>query len=160
MNIIPWLKREQSPTISNPEVAVSRLRSEMDRMFDRFFNDPWGDRDFLGGSFKIGPRLDMSESENDLTIKAELPGIDPKDVDVSVQGNELTIRGEKKQEKEEKRRDYQYVERQYGSFHRSVPLPTSVDADKVEASYKNGILTLTLAKKPDAKAKRIEVKSS
>lgn len=160
MNIIPWLKREQNPSVSNPDAAVSRLRSEMDRMFDRFFSDPWGDRDVFGGSSMIGPRLDMSESENDLTIKAELPGIDPKDVDLRVQGNVLTIRGEKKQEKEEKRRDYQYVERQYGSFHRSVPLPTSVDPDKVDASYKNGILTLTIAKKPDAKARRIEVKSS
>lgn len=160
MNIIPWLsKREQNLSPASPEASLSRLRGEMDRLFDRFFTDPWGGLESFGGQSLMGPRLDMSETENDVTIKAELPGVDPKEVDVRVQGNVLSIRGEKKLDHEEKRRDYQYVERQYGAFHRSVPLPPSVDPDKVDASFKDGVLTLTVAKRPDAKVKKIEVKA-
>lgn len=160
MNIIPWLsKREDRRSGPSAESSITRFRDEMDHLFERFFTDPFGMEPF-GGRFAFGPRLDLAESDNDVIVKAELPGIDPKEVDLRVEGNLLTIRGEKKQEKEEKRRDYHYVERQYGSFHRSVQLPTSVDPDKVEAAYKDGVLTITIAKRPDAKAKRISVKSA
>jgi len=81
-------------------------------------------------------------------------------VDISLEGNILNIRGEKKEEKEEKKRDYYYTERQFGSFHRSIQLPSSVDPDKVEAKFKDGVLTVTVPKRADAKPKRIEVKTS
>ncbi len=161
MNIIPWLsKREDNRGGSIPESGITRFRDEMDHLFDRFFMDPFG-MEHTAGRFGLGgPRLDLAESDHDVVVKAELPGIDPKEVDLRVEGNMLTIRGEKKQEKEEKRRDYHYVERQYGSFHRSVQLPSTVDPDKVEAAYKDGVLTITIAKRAEARARRISVKSS
>lgn len=160
MNIIPWLsKREEMPRGSSPETSISRLRHEMDNLFDRFFSDPFTTMEPFGARGGFGPRIDLAESDSEVTVKAELPGIDPKDVDLRVEGNMLLIRGEKKQEKEEKRRDYLYVERQYGSFQRSVQLPSTVDPDKVDAAYKDGVLTVTLAKKADARARRIAVKS-
>ncbi|RIK68133.1 MAG: molecular chaperone [Planctomycetota bacterium] len=160
MNIIPWLsKREDRLGTASPENAVARFRNEMDHLFERFFTDPFGPPMDRGQSL-FGPRVDLAESDNEITVKAELPGINPKDVDLRVEGNVLMIRGEKKQEKEEQRRNYHYVERQYGSFQRSIPLPTGVDPDKVEAAYKDGVLTVTMAKRPDAKARRITVKTA
>jgi len=104
--------------------------------------------------------MNLAESEGEVTVTAELPGVDPKDVDISVSDNLLTIRGEKKQEKEDRKRNYHYVERRFGSFHRSIQLPSSIDANKVDASFKNGILTVTLQKRQDAKPKRIAVKTN
>ncbi len=159
MNIIPWLsKREDRLGTASPENAVARLRNEMDQLFERFFTASFGSLPDRGQSV-FGPRVDLAESDNEITIKAELPGINPNDVDLRVEGNVLMIRGEKEQEKEEQRRNFHYVERQYGSFQRSVPLPMGVDPDKVEASYKDGVLTVTIAKRPDAKARRIAVKA-
>lgn len=160
MSIIPWLsKREDRPGAASPETAVARFRDEMDHLFERFFMDPFGspaDR----GQFLLGPRVDLAETENEITVKAELPGINPKEVDLRVEGNVLVIRGEKKHEKEEQRRSYHYVERQYGSFQRAIQLPMAVDPDKIEATYKDGVLTVAMAKRPDAKPRRVTVKTS
>jgi HSP20 family protein len=103
------------------------------------------------------PQLDLSETDKDVLIKAELPGIDPKEVDISINGNQLSIRGEKKLEHEEKKSNYHYVERQYGSFSRSVNLPCAVLQDKVDANYKDGVLTITLPKDAAHQPKRITV---
>ncbi len=162
MNITPWRnKRDQRSEGDAGTTSMSRFRDEMDNLFERFFGEAWPMSPFEGlvSRFGVGPRLDLAESENDITVKAELPGVDSKEVDVQVIGNTLTIRGEKKQEKEEKKRDYHFVERQYGAFQRSVQLPTTVDADKVEAVFKDGVLTVTIAKRPGAKPKRISVKN-
>lgn len=160
MNLIPWKTKREERSHNRPEYSMARLRNEMDQVFDRFMRDPfafpWGEDSTTALAW--GPQIDLSETEKELTIKAELPGIEPKEVEINVVGNVLTLRGEKKQEHEEKKRDYHYVERQYGSFHRSIPLPTYVNADKVDAHYKNGVLTITLEKRPEARAKRIEVK--
>jgi HSP20 family protein len=160
MNIIPWRNKRDERAITRPAAGLPRLRAEFDELFDRFFRDPWGLElaDWFGGEGAWGPRLDLSESDKEVTIRAELPGIEPDDVEINVTGNVLTLRGEKKQEHEEKKRDYHYVERQYGSFHRSVQLPAGVDPDKVDAAYKNGVLTVTIAKRPDALPKKIKVK--
>lgn len=160
MNLIPWKNKREEKALARPEHSMSRLRSEMDQLFDRFMRDPLGFPwdDTSATALAWGPQLDLSETDKELTIKAELPGVDAKDVEINVTGNVLTIRGEKRQEHEEKKRDYHYVERQYGSFHRSVPLPTYVNAEKVDANYRNGVLTITLEKRPEARAKRIEVK--
>lgn len=160
MNLIPWRNKREDPDSGTPEVhPLARLRDEMDHAFERFWRDPWSASLADVFPFGSGPslRMNVAESENDVTVTAELPGVDPEDVDISVNENMLTIRGEKKQEKEDKKRNYHYVERSYGSFHRSIQLPSSVDPNKVDAIYKNGVLTVTLAKHAKAKAKRITV---
>jgi HSP20 family protein len=110
------------------------------------------------------PRVDVSESENEYEVTAELPGIDEKDVELTLADNVLTIRGEKKVEREEKDKDKNYYmsERSFGSFRRAVPLPAEVDEDRVEANFKNGVLTVHLPKSPQAQARtrRIEVKGT
>jgi len=126
----------------------------MDQLFDQFFHDPWGT--MFRGTGHLA--VDVTESGQDVTVTAELPGVDPKDVEINVSGNTLTISGEKKQECEQKERNYYYMERSFGRFHRAIDLPNSVDPDKVDAVYKNGTLTITLAKRPEAMPKKIEVK--
>lgn len=160
MNIIPWLNKREDRETGAAESPIARLRNEMDSLFDHFLRDPWGIDTIERFGRGFGPRVDLAETESEVTVKAELPGIDPKDVDVQVVGNTLTLRGEKRQESEDKRRDYHYVERQYGTFSRTITLPATVDADKVEAEFRNGVLTVTIAKRPDARPKRITVKSA
>ena len=104
----------------------------------------------------------MSEDEQAYKISAELPGIDAKDIDVSVSGDTLVLKGEKRQEREEKDKNYHFSERSYGSFHRSFELPSSVDRNKIAADFSKGVLTITLPKTVEAQkpVKKIEVKSS
>jgi HSP20 family protein len=106
--------------------------------------------------------VDIAESEKGYEITAELPGMDEKNVEVKVANGNLTIRGEKQEEKEEKKKDYYLHERHFGSFERSFEIPEGVDADKIEAGFKKGVLTVTLPKKPEAQkpAKKIEVKAA
>lgn len=104
------------------------------------------------------PSLDVSETKNNIVVKAEAPGVDPKDIDISLTGDVLTIKGEKRQEKEEKEQNYHRVERSYGVFARSVRLPQEVQSDKIEANYKKGILKITLPKSEEAKKKEIKIK--
>lgn len=163
MSLIPWRnKQEECAGESLPEATLARFRDEMGNLFDRFFRDPWG-MSVLGSlpaRLGWGPRIDLAESEDSVTITAEMPGVNPKDIEINVTGNMLTIRGHKSREREEKGKDVHYVERQYGDFHRTIQLPGSVDPDQVQASVKNGVLTVSLAKRADAKAKRIPVRSA
>ena len=153
---------------TTPDVWRS-FRSEMDRLFDRFgfpslrrmFDVEPAWRPISTFSFSA-PAIDMSEDDKAYKISAELPGLDPKDVDVSVSGNTLVLKGEKRQEKEEKDKNYHYSERAYGSFQRAFELPASVDHPKIAADFSKGVLTITLPKTPDAQKqqKKIEVKSA
>ena len=155
-----------------PDVWRS-FRSEMDRLFDRFaggFGFPSLRRMFdmepawrPASSFTFSaPAIDMSEDEKAYKVSAELPGLDAKDVDISISGNTLVLKGEKRQEKEEKEKNYYFSERAYGSFQRAFELPASVDRNKVSADFAKGVLTITLPKTPDAQKqqKKIEVKSA
>lgn len=162
MNIIPWRNKKAEPTVEPAESSLAPLRDEMSRLFERFFREPFdvGLSEAWPAAFGRGVRMDLAESEKDVVIKAELPGVDPKDVEINVTGNLLTVHGEKKEEKEEKKRDYHFVERSHGSFHRSVQLPSSANRDKVDATFKNGVLTITLEKHPEAKPKRISVRQA
>jgi HSP20 family protein len=130
----------------------------MDRLFDRFFEGKWEDFPTMG---EWAPSLDLSETKESLVAKVEVPGMDPKDIQVSLQEGLLTIKGEKHQEKDEKDKDERYhrVERSYGTFTRSVWLPVAVDGSKVTATFKNGLLTVTLPKTPAAKGTMIPVKA-
>jgi HSP20 family protein len=138
---------------------VSSLQNEINRMFDQFFRG-W---DFSGFGQEAGawsPSIDLSETDDNIVVKAEIPGIDPKEVNISIQDNNLIIKGEKKEEKEEKGKNYYRMERSYGRFSRSVELPASVDMDKVNAECKNGVLEITLPKKEEVRPKQISVKIS
>jgi len=151
MNLAPWRRKQEGADGGQ----ITRIRNEMDQFFEQFFRDPWGS---LARGLGGGPVMDVAESDKEVTVTAELPGVDPKDINIDVSGNTLTVRGEKKQEREEKDQSYHFVERSFGRFQRSVQLPASVDPNHVDAVSRNGTLTITLAKKPDAQRKRIEVK--
>jgi HSP20 family protein len=140
-----------------PFREVSRLRREMDRLWEDYFGP--GRRALQPLAEVWLPALDVSESGDKVTIKAEVPGMEAKDIEISMVGDTLTIKGEKKVEKEEKEESYHLVERSYGSFVRSIRMPAPVNADKIEASYKNGVLTITCPKKEEVKPKAIEIKT-
>jgi HSP20 family protein len=132
-----------------------RMRRDMDRMWDSFF-----ERGTLRGEEgrEWLPSLDVAETKNEIVVKAEVPGLDPKDIDISLSDGLLTIKGEKKQEREEKEENYHLVERSYGSFTRSIRLPNEVQSDKIKASYKNGVLKVVLPKSEEAKKKEVKIK--
>jgi HSP20 family protein len=132
-----------------------RMRRDMDRLWDSFF-----ERGTLRGE-EAGewlPSLDVAETKNEIVVKAEVPGLEPKDIDISVSDGLLTIKGEKKQEREEKEENYHLVERSYGTFTRSIRLPNEVQSDKINASYKNGVLKVVLPKSEEAKKKEVKIK--
>lgn len=139
-----------------------KLQSEMNRLFDDAFSGFATPPAFRGeGEDARAPRIDMRETDGAVEVEAELPGVEEKDLDVQVRDNLLTVRGEKKFErKDEKEGDYRVTERSYGSFSRSISLPFSIDPDGVEATFRNGILKLTLPKPADARSKsrRIEIR--
>ena len=164
------VKKAPAAQTTLPDVWQS-FRSEMDRVFDRFgrgFGFPSLRRMFdieppWRSSFSFSmPAIDMSEDDKAYKIAAELPGMDAKDIDVSVIGDMLVLKGEKRQEKEEKDKNYHFSERAYGSFQRAFELPASVDRNKLAADFSKGVLTITLPKTAEAQqpTKKIEVKSS
>ncbi len=131
------------------------LRDAMDRLFEESFVRPtsrvlapWGGSELA---------IDMYEADNHIVVKASTPGVKPEDIDISVSGNTLTIKGETKQEQEVKEENYIRRERRYGSFMRSIPLPTDVNADKAEAEFENGVLTIKIPRAEEAKAKTIKI---
>jgi len=162
------VKKAAPAEVTTPDVWRS-FRSEMDRLFDRFgfpslrrmFDMEPGWRPMSTFSFSA-PAIDMSEDDKTYKISAELPGLDAKDVDISVSGSTLLLKGEKRQEKEEKEKNYYFSERAYGSFQRAFELPASIDRDKIAADFSKGVLTITLPKTSDAQKqqKKIEVKSA
>jgi HSP20 family protein len=137
----------------DPFRELNVLQDRMNRLFQDFA--PRGEQELTTGNF--APPVDIYEDEHNITVKAELPGIDPKDVDVRVENNTLTIKGERKFEKEEKEENFHRIERRYGNFIRSFSLPNTVDTDSVKADYDNGLLKIQLAKRAEAKPKQIKV---
>ncbi|MBI4392132.1 MAG: Hsp20/alpha crystallin family protein [candidate division NC10 bacterium] len=138
-----------------PWTGLTSLRKEMERLFDRFWES---DLPELAPVGEWTPRLDLSETKETLVVRAEIPGLEAKDVQISLQDQVLTIKGEKKQEKEEKDEHHYRMERSYGVFARSLRLPVAVDREKVTAKFKNGVLTIALPKAPSAKGTTIQVK--
>ena len=135
------------------------LSTIQDRM-NRLFQDAYAPNREEGlSTAAFAPATDVYEDENHVTLKLELPGIDEKDLDIRVENNNLIIRGERKFEKEEKEENFRRVERQYGTFVRSFSLPSTVDTDNINASYDNGVLSITMPKRAEAKPKQIQVNS-
>jgi HSP20 family protein len=144
-------------TNTNPFKEIEKVRSEMDRLWDTFlFGKP-----LKGGFQEQGewrPAVDVIETKSEIRVNAEIPGMDPKDINISLSEGILTVKGEKRQETEEKEEDYHLLERNYGSFTRSIRLPAEVQSDKISASYKNGVLTVVLPKSDEAQKKEIKIK--
>lgn len=135
----------------DPFDFVTDLQDDMNRLFSSSLRR---------GSSTLGeylPSLEVKEDENQFLVHLDIPGMERKDLDISVTGNILTIKGERKEEESKKGKGYFYSERRYGSFQRSVELPVEVDSDKVAAAYKDGVLELTLPKSEKAKPKQIKV---
>jgi HSP20 family protein len=154
------------PTETTPAGSrdiFTAMRDEMDRMFTRFEHGwpRWPALFHRDGAITV-PELDVYENTNAIVVEADLPGVDEKDVSVTLANGMLTIKGEKRQEKEEKGENYYLAERSFGSFERSIRLPDTIDDTKVEAKFEKGVLKVTAAKKPEAvKAERkIEIKKA
>jgi HSP20 family protein len=141
--------REQTP--------VTAFQKQIERLFG----------DFFGEEFPLGrngetffPQLDVAETPEVIVVTAEVPGLDPKEVEITVEKNRLVIRGEKKEEKETKEKHWHRVERRVGTFLREVALPAEVEQDRIEAAAKNGVVTVTLPKKREAKGKQIPIRAT
>jgi len=150
-NLMPWKKEQHN--------EITHFRKEMDNLFEKFFENSFLPSKEFFSEKEWFPKLDVSEGKSNITVKAEIPGVDAKDIDLSISGKTLTIKGEKKEEKEEKEKNYHRVERSYGSFYRTVELPAEVDSVNVDASYKKGVLTIELKKTKESEVKKIEVKT-
>lgn len=145
MDLIPWkpFRKELEP-----------FRREMERLWERFFGETWLARPFTE---EWQPSADIVETEASIVVKADLPGLEASDIDVSISEDVLTIKGEKRKEEEKTGERVHSIERYYGSFQRSFRIPTTIQTDKVEASFEKGVLSITLPKTEEAKKKEIKV---
>lgn len=159
-DLIPWARKDHAPEPKGDEQnPITALQHELNRVFDGFrhrFGEldwPWG-----GGDAKS----DVVETTDHVEVSIELPGMDMKDIEVSVSDDMLTVKGEKRIERQEEKKGYYLSERSYGAIYRTIPLPPGVDGEKAEASFRNGVLTIRLPQTPEAQAKvkRIEVKGA
>ncbi|MFO7306253.1 MAG: Hsp20/alpha crystallin family protein [Gammaproteobacteria bacterium] len=159
-SLLPW--RRDDGFFGSLRREIDMLHRDIDRLFDEMWSGRWPSLavEPMGGD--IMPQLDMTEDDQAFHLNVELPGMDEKDFEVTLRNHTLTIKGEKKEEKETKDRDVHRRERAYGYFRRSIELPADVDADKITATYRKGVLTIDLPKTKQAQdqAKRIEVKAA
>ena len=153
MALIRWSPRRE---LWDPFENLADIREEMNRLFDRSFL-----RRFDGGlDGDFAPAIDVAEEKDSFLVRADLPGLSKDDVSVTLQDNYLTIKGEKKHEVETKEASYYHKERAYGTFTRTIALPVTVDAKKIDAQFKDGVLHVRLPKSEEAKPKQIDVKVS
>ncbi len=144
-NLIHWPRRGENP--------LELLRDEMDTLFRRFFGD-----EATGNGHAIwGPRVDVEETDKEVVITADLPGIDPKEIEITLAHDVLTLRGERKEEREKKEKNYHRTERMIGRFYREIALPAGTDAEKVVAEANNGVITIRVPKKPEVQAKKVAI---
>lgn len=163
-DLIPWARNEQAPSRFREEGGgdpFMTLQREMNRLFDDvlrgFEMAPFGGLTRTGGGGWSWPSIEVTETDNEVRVSAELPGMDEKDIEVMMDNGVLTVRGEKKSEVEDKARSF--TERSYGRFERRIPLPWEVEEDKIQASFRNGVLAIALPKSPKAaeQVKRIPI---
>ncbi len=159
-NLLPSISGKKRGPASRDDNPFALLQRDMNSVFDNFFRgfelEPFESR--LG---TFAPNIDVSESDKEIKVSAELPGMDEKDIEVSLSNDMLTIKGEKKEEKEDKGKDYYRMERSYGSFSRTIPLPIEVQTEKIDATFKKGVLTVILPKSEKAvkATKKVAIKA-
>lgn len=162
-----------APSPYDPWRSMADLREEVDHLFERFVNGlptlkfgrgvlEWPTSHHLFQAGAISPRIDIGETDGQYEVTAELPGMDQKDVELEIRDNVLTMKGEKSEERDEKKKDYRVTERRFGRFERTFPLPEEVDESKISAEFKKGVLTVTLPKSAKAQksARKIDVKAA
>ena len=162
-DLIPWNRKGGEAARREDDNPIVALQRDMNRVFENF----WNRFDSASGALErpfgpASPKADVAETEKAVEVSVELPGMDEKDIEVSVSEDVLTIKGEKKSEREEKEKGYYLSERSFGAFYRSIPLPPGVAANDAQAAFKNGVLTITVPKTPEARAKvkKIAVKTA
>lgn len=131
------------------------LREKMNRLFEEAYSARGEDKDLVASTWT--PSVDIYETEQELILTAELPGIEEKDIEIKIEDNTLTLKGERQFEKESKEENYHRIERAYGSFYRSFTLPHYVDQDNIQAEHANGVLKITMPKKPELKPRKVEI---
>jgi HSP20 family protein len=145
-----------------PFAGLTRWEREMDRMMDEFFGRRmrgfWPERWLGGDSETIEPVVDVYEEKDDIVVKAELPGMEKNDIEVSISDSQFILKGEKRKEEKAETEDYYKCERSFGAFFRVLDLPSDIQADKVKASFKNGVLEVRLPKSEEAKSKQLKIK--
>lgn len=168
--MVPWrwgsLKRagREDRPLESFRSEIASLHREMDRLFENLWSE--GLASSLSSEdwarMEVVPQLDVAEDDTSFSVKIDLPGMDEKDVDVTLSDRVLTVRGRKEEDKETKEKDFYRRERAFGSFRRSIEIPASIDASKIEASFRNGVLTIQLPKTREAqeKTRHIEVKAA
>jgi HSP20 family protein len=164
-DLVPWKRRQRDLDVRRDYGSpLQALTEEMNRLFDdfrgRFDIEPFGISRGEAGAFM--PSVDITDNDKEVRVTCELPGIEEKDIDITLSKDAITIKGEKKQETEDKSKGYYRTERSYGSFQRIVPLPAEIDEDQSQAEFKKGVLKITLPKTAEAQKshKKIEVKGS
>lgn len=156
-SILPWKKREEEETTDLAR-SFGDFQREMNRLFESFFADPE-----LGvAAAGFNPAVDVTETDSHVVIKADLPGLTEKDIEVTLEENSLLLKGEKREEKDETRKGIHRIERSYGSFFRRIPLPAEIVNEKVEATFERGVLRIKLPKREEEKGshRRIEIKTA
>jgi HSP20 family protein len=145
MELVRWRPRRNLPV----------GQDEIDRAFDRLLGNWWTPATF--SEFDWNPSVDVAETESEIIVKADVPGVSKDDIDITVDNNQLIISGEKTQETEEKEKNYYHMERRYGSFRRVFGLPSTADTDNIKAGYDKGVLTVTIPKAEVAKGRKVEI---
>jgi HSP20 family protein len=162
INLLPWRKEENKVPVKQAEDnPMLTLQQDMNRLFDNFFDRGFGMRPFGGDEMwdQFQPRIDVVDGEKSIEVTAELPGLDEDEIELTLSQNTLQISGEKKAESEDKGKNYYRMERSYGAFRRVIEMPSAVDADKVKATFKKGVLTVVLPKIIEEEGrKRITIK--
>lgn len=158
MTLLPW-KRKETKDLASPFSTLTRLRNEMERMFDRVLADDLGFSESLFTSHGAwSPSIDVNDGLREISIRAEVPGVDPKDLKVTVCGRTLSIAGEKSEATEKQEGGSYYSERRFGSFERNIEMPDTADLDHISAEQENGVVTIRVPKLKGAEPKKVEVR--
>jgi len=164
-DLVPWRRRNGDRALTRWEADPFRdLWREVDRLFERFGRMTWLEpfEEGLAPFRSFAPAVDVSETDDEVHVTAELPGLEKDDIEISVEDDSLVLSGEKKEEEERRGKGYYRCERYYGSFNRRIPLPCEVQSDRAEATFKNGVLTVRIPKTEEARRKhrKIQIKSA
>jgi HSP20 family protein len=155
-----WRPRRHLPSRlsseSSPFAELTRMQRDMEELAERFF----GDMRLASGMTSFAPPVDIVDRGNEIVVRADLPGMEQKDIQIELQDGVLTIRGERKEERQQEAANYRWAERWDGTFMRAITLPTGVDPTKIQAQFKNGVLDVRIPKKQESAPKKIEVKGS
>ncbi len=164
-NLLPWNRDTKINTLrkypeEEPLNALLNMQNELDQMFESFFERPFGRESRTDFPFSFSPSVDVAETDKEITVTADLPGLKADEVEISLENRVLTIRGEKNFEKEDEGHHFHRKERSYGAFQRDVVLPADVKEDQIEAVFKNGVLEITAPKAEITSRKRIKINKS